>query len=253
MVTAVVGIAFLVIGIFGAYLIYQESAERDYVKEANKLLSDRNQIVNEFMSDLLPKMETKQISVTQAEFRVSSLVNDAEKLHRYALGMSVPDKYRTAHTHLIQGLDYFTSAVKSANTALQYIENALQAGQQLQISSNSVIGAIFGFGSLPNLSGMSDVHSNTEAAEAAFNDAVRYLKQSEESLATFSSAAHLENNASFSSTVFERGASSAATQEQLEACKKLGIPAFSCSEEQILAKKKLNAEDQGAHGSGTKP
>ncbi len=100
---------------------------------------------------------------------------------------------------------------------------------------------------------MSDVHSNTEAAKAAFNDAVRYLKQSEESLATFSSAAHLENNVSFSSTVFERSASSALTKEQLETRKELGIPAFSCSEEQILAKKKLNAGEQGTHGSGTKP
>ncbi len=253
MVTAVVGIAALATGIFGAYLIYQESAERDYVKETNKLLSDRNQIVNEFMSDLLPKMETKQISITEAKFRVSSLVNDADKLHQHASSMNVPDKFRPAHPHLIQGLDYFTSAVNSTDTALQYIENALRAGQQLQISSNSVIGTIFGFASLPNLAGMSNVHSNTEAAKAAFNDAIRYLKQSEEALETFSSTAHLENNVSFSSTVFERGTSSAATKEQLEACKELGIPAFSCSEEQILAKKRLNAGEQGAQGSGTKP
>ena len=248
------GIASLVIGILGAYLIYQESAESDYVNGANRIVSDRNKIINEFMSDLLPRLETRQISITQVKFRVTSLVNDADKLHQHALGMNVPEKYKSAHPHLIQGLDYFTSAVESTKDALQYTENALQASQQLQTSSTSVIGAIFGFGSLPNLSGMSDVYSNTEAAKTAFNDAIRYLKQSEEELETFSSAAQLENNISFSSTVFERGASSAATQEQLEACKELGIPAFSCSEEQILAKKRLiNAGEQGAYGSGTKP
>ena len=64
------GIASLVIGILGAYLIYQESAESDYVNGANRIVSDRNKIINEFMSDLLPRLETKQIGRASCRERV---------------------------------------------------------------------------------------------------------------------------------------------------------------------------------------
>ena len=88
MVTAGVGIAVLAIGIFGAYLIYQKSTEDDYVKETNKLLSIRNQTVNEFISDLLPKMATKQFSIIETKFRVSSLVNDDDLLSAQTLKLA---------------------------------------------------------------------------------------------------------------------------------------------------------------------
>ena len=43
-----------------------------------------------------------------------------------------------------------------------------------------------------------------------------------------------------------------ATPEQLEECKQLGIPEFTCTEQTILAKKRLTAAGQaGAYGSGT--
>ncbi len=43
-----------------------------------------------------------------------------------------------------------------------------------------------------------------------------------------------------------------ATPEQLKECKNLGIPDFACTQTAILAKKRIiNAEQQGAYGSGT--
>ncbi len=43
-----------------------------------------------------------------------------------------------------------------------------------------------------------------------------------------------------------------ATPAQIEECKSLGIPEFTCTEQLILAKKRLvNAQQQGAYGSGT--
>lgn len=48
------------------------------------------------------------------------------------------------------------------------------------------------------------------------------------------------------------GSEQKATQEQLEECKKLGIPEFSCTEQTILAKKRLiEAGQKGAYGAGT--
>jgi len=48
------------------------------------------------------------------------------------------------------------------------------------------------------------------------------------------------------------GGAQVATPQQLEECKALGIPEFTCSEHQILAKKRLiNAQQEGAYGSGT--
>jgi hypothetical protein len=43
-----------------------------------------------------------------------------------------------------------------------------------------------------------------------------------------------------------------ATPEQLEECKKLGIPEFACTQTAILAKRRIvTAEQSGAYGSGT--
>ncbi len=43
-----------------------------------------------------------------------------------------------------------------------------------------------------------------------------------------------------------------ATPEQLEECKRLGIPDFACTQTAILAKRRIvTAEQQGAYGSGT--
>ncbi len=43
-----------------------------------------------------------------------------------------------------------------------------------------------------------------------------------------------------------------ATPEQLEECKKLGIPEFACTQTAILAKKRVDiAAETGAYGSGT--
>jgi len=43
-----------------------------------------------------------------------------------------------------------------------------------------------------------------------------------------------------------------ATPEQLQECKSLGIPEFSCTEQTLLAKRRLVASGQeGAYGSGT--
>jgi hypothetical protein len=235
------GIAALAVGIIASYMLYQQPPEQGYIEEVTRILSERNQIFNEFMSDLLPKMESKQISIAESKDRVTLLAGKANNLHQDALGMNVPEKYRSAHPHFVQGLDYFASAVNSTNNALQYTENALQAGQQLQASSFSIMGSIFGFDSLPESSEMSDVRLNAEAAKAAFNDAINYLRQSEEELETFASAAQLYINVSISSPVIERGAVSTVTKEMLEECKELGIPVFSCSEEQILAKKRLDA------------
>ncbi len=48
------------------------------------------------------------------------------------------------------------------------------------------------------------------------------------------------------------GGAPVATPEQIEECKQLGIPVFTCSEHQILAKKRITAGYQpGAYGSGT--
>lgn len=43
-----------------------------------------------------------------------------------------------------------------------------------------------------------------------------------------------------------------ATPEQLEECKRLGIPDFACTQTAILAKRRIfTTEQQGAYGSGT--
>jgi hypothetical protein len=48
------------------------------------------------------------------------------------------------------------------------------------------------------------------------------------------------------------GGAQVATPEQIEECKSLGIPEFTCSEHQILAKKRLiNAQMNPSTGSGT--
>ena len=48
------------------------------------------------------------------------------------------------------------------------------------------------------------------------------------------------------------GGAPVATPEQIEECKQLGIPVFTCSEHQILAKKRvIDAYQPGGYGSGT--
>lgn len=48
------------------------------------------------------------------------------------------------------------------------------------------------------------------------------------------------------------GGAQSATPEQIKECKNLGIPEITCTEQQILAKKRLlNAQQAGAYGSGT--
>jgi len=49
----------------------------------------------------------------------------------------------------------------------------------------------------------------------------------------------LKDNVSFSDRDSERIASIPPTEQQLKECRELGIPEFSCSEEQILEKKRL--------------
>ncbi|GEM_PF-4480614 len=235
-----VGIAAIVAGIFAGYLAYQQSIEQEYIDGINKILSERNQIINEFMSDILPRMETKQISVSDGKTIVSSLAKEADKLLEGASSMNVPMKYRSAHTHLIQGLDHFSNAVASTNDALQYTENALQAAQKLQTASITVMGTIFGFDSLPETPEMSDVRSNAEAAKNTFNESINYLRQSEDELQIFYSMAHIQD-ISTPSVALDVSEVGKVTQEMLEECKDLGIPEFSCSEQKILEKKRLNS------------
>ena len=48
------------------------------------------------------------------------------------------------------------------------------------------------------------------------------------------------------------GGAQVATPEQIEECKQLGIPVFTCTEHLILAKKRLiNAQEHPSTGSGT--
>ena len=48
------------------------------------------------------------------------------------------------------------------------------------------------------------------------------------------------------------GSTQKATPEQVKECKSLGIPEFSCTEQTLLAKRRLvNIAQQGAYGSGT--
>ena len=234
-VAIAVGIAAVVIGILGAYLMHQESIERDYVNQVRTIKSDLDKITIELTGNLLPKLESRAISMTDAKSSLSSLVDDANQLHHRALSMDVPDKYKSAHPHLIKGLDYFVKAMQTGKDAFQYTENALVASEQMQTPPTAVIGAIFGSGSLPNLSGMDDAHSNVEAAKTAYNNAVMYYGQVEEELKTFYSLAQIgtEQPVPFKP-------SAPATREMLDECKRLGISEFTCSEEQILAKKKPN-------------
>ncbi len=231
-----VGIAALVAGIFAGFLAYQNSVEQGYVDDVSGILAERNKIINEFMSDLLPRMETKQLSVSDSKTIVSSLANEADKLLQEASSMNVPAKYQAAHPHLIQGLDHFSSSVASTNDALQYTENALEAGQKLQAASITVMGTIFGFDSLPETPEMSDVRSNAEAAKSTFNDAINYLRQSEDELQVFYSMAQIQK-VSTPSAALDVGEVGKVTKEMLEECKELGIPEFSCSEQKILEKK----------------
>lgn len=228
-----VGIAALVAGILAGILAYQNSIEQGYVDAVNAILAKRDQIINEFMSDLLPRMETKQISVSDGKIIVASLANEADKLLQEASSMNVPAKYSSAHTHLIQGLDHFSNAVSSTNDALQYTENALEAAQKLQTASITVMGTIFGFDSLPDSPEMSDVRSNAEAAKNTFNDAINYLRQSEDELQVFYSMAGIKR-VSTPSAALDVSEVGNVTKEMLEECKQLGIPEFSCSEQKIL-------------------
>jgi len=233
-----VGIAVLVAGIFAGFLAYQNSIEQGYVDSVDGILAERDQIINEFMSDLLPRMETKQISVSDGKAIVSSLADEADKLLQEASSMNVPAKYRSAHPHLMQGLDHFSKAVASTNDALQYTENALEAGQKLQTASITVMGTIFGFDSLPDSPEMSDVRSNAEAAKKTFNDAINYLRQSEDELQVFYSMANIQK-VSAPSAALDVSEVGKVTKEMLEECKELGIAEFSCSEQKILEKKRL--------------
>jgi hypothetical protein len=181
-------------------------------------------------------METKQISVSDGKTIVSSLANEADRLEQEASSMNVPEKYKSAHPHLMQGLDYFSNAVASTNDALQYTENALEAGQKLQTASITVMGTIFGFDSLPKTPEMSDVRTNADAAKNAFNDAINYLRQSEDELQVFHSMANIKQ-VSAPSAALDVSEVGKVTKEMLEECKELGIPEFSCSEQKILEKK----------------
>ncbi len=250
------GIAAGIIGIFGAYVMYQESAERDYLNEVNGISSDLNKITTE-LNNIGLDVSANKISITQAKFSLSSLVNDAERLHQHSSSINVPDKYRSAHLHLIQGLDYYTRAMLSTKNAFEYTEKALQTSQNLQTSLfASIIGAIFGVGSLPSLSGMADLYSNTEAAKAAYNDAIRYSAQAEDELKIFYSLTqiNIQQPIPFRLTVSAESTSEQRpTQGLLDECKNLGIPEFTCTEQQVMAKKRLVAAQQsGAYGSGAK-
>lgn len=225
------------------FLMYQQAAEHTYVSEVGIILSDRDKIIGEFMSELLPRMEAKQISITEAKSRVMTLVNDADMLRERASAMIIPDKYRSAHPHLVKGLEQFVNAVKSTEDALQHTESAMQSAQQLQIPPSSVIGAIFGFASLPS-SEMPALRSDIETARATFNGAVSYLAQSEDELELFSSSAQMKISFSSPSKMLQPGTSKV-TPEQIEMCKELGIPEFICSQEQIIAKKRLIGGQSG--------
>lgn len=230
-----VGIVVSIIGILGAYLMHQESIERDYVVQVNNIKSDLDRITIELTGNLLPKLESKAMSMTDAKSSLSSLVDDANQLLHRASSMDVPDKFKSAHPHLIQGLDYFVKSMQSGKDAFQYTEDALVAGERLQTPPTTVIDAIFGSGSLQNLSGMNDdVRSNVQAAKSAYNNAIMYYGQAEDELKTFYSLAQIsiEQPLPFKP-------SAPPSQEMLEECKSLGIPEFTCNEEQILAKKKL--------------
>ena len=235
-VAIAVGIVAVVIGTLGAYLMHQESIERDYVNQVRTIKSDLDKITIELTGNLLPKLESKTMSMTDAKSSLSSLVDDANRLHQRASSMDVPDKYKSAHPHLIQGLDYFVKSMQAGKDAFKYTENALVASEQMQTPPTAVIGAIFGSGSLPNLSGMNndDVYSNVQAAKTAYNNAIMYYGQAEDELKTFYSLAQIsiEQPLPFKP-------SAPPSQEMLEECKSLGIPEFTCNEEQILAKKKL--------------
>lgn len=230
------GIVAGVIGILGAYLMNQGSIERDYVNQVNNIKSDLDRITIELTGNLLPKLESKTMSMTDAKSSLSSLVDEANQLRHRASSMDAPDKYKSAHPHLIQGLDYFVKSMQSGQDAFQYTENALAAGERLQTPAATVIDAIFGSGSLQNLSRMNndDVLSNVQAAKTAYNNAITSYGQAEDELKTFYSLAQIsiEQPLPFKP-------SAPATREMLEECKSLGIPEFTCSEEQILAKKKL--------------
>lgn len=229
-----VGIAAGVIGILGAYLMHQESIERDYVNQVNNIKSELDKITIELTGNLLPKLESKAMSMADAKFSLSSLVDDANQLHHRALSMDVPDKYKSAHPHLIHGLDYFVKAMQAGKDAFQYTEDALGASERLQTPPTAVIDAIFGFGSLQNLSGMNDdVYSNVESAKSAYNNAIMYYGQAEGELKTFYSLAQISI-----AQPLPFKPSAPPTREMLEECKSLGIPEFTCNEEQILAKKK---------------
>ncbi len=233
------GIAVAVIGSLAAYMMYQSSAELTYVNEVNAINADLNKITVDLMGNLLPQLEIKAISMTEAKSSLASLVNDADRLYQYALKINVPDKYESAHPHLVQGLDYFTSAMKSGMTTFQYTEDALQASEQLQtVNSTKIISAIFGFGSLPE-SELSDVKSKVEAAKAAYNDALKYYGQAEEELSTFYSLSKLPVP-SKQPSIDDYSPGSLATKEQLQECSELGIPVSNCTEQEILAKKRLN-------------
>jgi len=247
------GIAVAIIGSLAAYMMYQASAELTYVNEVIVINADLNKITIALMGNLLPQLESKVISMTEAKSSLASLVNDADRLHQYAVKINVPDKYKSAHPHLVQGLEYFTSAMRSGMTTFQYTEDALQASEQLQtVNSTKIIGAIFGFGSLPELE-MPNVQSNVEAAKVAYNDALRYYGQAEEELSTFYSLSKLPVPSKQPSIAEYSPGSLGATQEQLQECSELGIPAAKCSDQEILAKKRLNAEQDDANSSEANP
>jgi hypothetical protein len=227
------GAAAVVAAIISFYMISQASEEREYIGTTSRILLERNNIVNTFIGELLPRMEAKQLSIEEGMSRVTALASGAANLHHEAMDMKVPDKYRAAHEHLVKGLGYFTASVESTNMALERTDSALR---NQNIQSSAVLGAIFGFGSGSDFTGMPEVQSDIEAAKKAFNEAVKYFGQSEEELQLFSSMANVQ--VASQQNMFEP-TTTAATPEQYEECKQLGIPAFQCDEKQILSKKRL--------------
>ena len=65
------GIAAATIGILSVYLMNQGSMERDYVVQVNNIKSDLDRITIELTGNLLPKLESRTMSMTDAKSSLS--------------------------------------------------------------------------------------------------------------------------------------------------------------------------------------
>lgn len=240
-----------VVVIFLSLATFQGS-EVNYINDVNRLTSDLNR-VNMEINSVATDLSSNRIYITQAKFQLSSLVNDADKLHKRASSMSVPEKYKSVHPHLVQGLDYYVSSFESSKNAIEYTEKALQSSQNFEtLLYSDIISVILGSASLQSLSAMSEVYSNTEAAKAAYHDANRYGRLATDEFTKYFSMTNLMTNISYPNTTSEQVLRDVSKQSLLEECKELGIPEFSCTEQTLLAKRRIVAAgQQGAYGSGT--